>query len=638
MKALPLYWPMICLFLAILLLGAPATMLAQHEERDSADAATSHAVREWQMRWETDTAAPDGSPSVRKDWFKIADHEPLASLPKQVSAASLRLQLPELTWEHNTLFIERLYGKNVQIYIGGELLYEAERNHLFDVHQILLPIEPTRAGQELMIRVDTATARIGLDQPVVVGEYGPLLKQYVQQGLFDIVLGAAFMFIALIMLVCSAFLQREQLKRWISLLLIILPTGMMIITYSPYLYTFYPQIGKVAFHLFDLSLLVLLPSLTYFFERMMEGRKLGFLTKFRKFQVGYSLFCLVCSITNILTDYVYYDIYFMITVVALGCIMLVQLSLLFIYSVYFAFKGNKVALIFSTGFMIFAMLGIIDLILFYLRAGNYDLILWKWGIVCFVVSLIIILGRRFASDHKQLITYSKELEMFNTRLQRSEKMEIISGLAASVAHEVRNPLQVTRGFLQLLRENSSAKDRHYMALAIDELDRASHIITDFLTFAKPELEEVSVLNIALELKHIEGILLPLANLQGGTMVLDIPAQLYIRGNSSKLKQAFINIIKNSIEALNGQGEIRIWAYKEQDEVVVHIKDDGEGMNAAELAKLGEPYFSNKTKGTGLGLMVTFRIIEVMQGKLEFRSVKGVGTEAVLRFPSVGAPV
>ncbi|MDF2719439.1 MAG: integral rane sensor signal transduction histidine kinase, partial [Paenibacillus sp.] len=118
--------------------------------------------------------------------------------------------------------------------------------------------------------------------------------------------------------------------------------------------------------------------------------------------------------------------------------------------------------------------------------------------------------------------------------------------------------------------------------------------------------------------------------------VQVSDNLYISGNSSKLKQAFVNIVKNSIEALDGAGTIEIWAYSESGEIVIHVKDDGAGMDENELSRLGEPYFSSKTKGTGLGLMVTFRIIEVMRGKIEFISKKGAGTEAIIRFPQTPA--
>ncbi|WP_374021028.1 HAMP domain-containing sensor histidine kinase [Paenibacillus thiaminolyticus] len=213
-------------------------------------------------------------------------------------------------------------------------------------------------------------------------------------------------------------------------------------------------------------------------------------------------------------------------------------------------------------------------------------------------------------------------------------MEILSELAASVAHEVRNPLQVTRGFLQLLGGKTGTKEQEYLNLALTELDRASEIITDFLTFAKPELDEIHILDVADELRHIEGILMPMATMHGGTIELDASPELRIQGNSSKFKQAFINMIKNSIEAFTEKGLIRVKAYERNEQVIIWIEDNGIGMDEEELKRLGEPYFSNKTKGTGLGLMVTFRIIEVMQGKMDIKSEKGVGTVITVSFPSV----
>ncbi|MNI42582.1 Sporulation kinase A [compost metagenome] len=298
----------------------------------------------------------------------------------------------------------------------------------------------------------------------------------------------------------------------------------------------------------------------------------------------------------------------------------------------YAIKGDKNAIIFSTGFIIFALLGVGELLYYYLIDRYYSLFLWKWGIACFLSSLIIILGRTFAENHQRIVEYSKQLETFNNELQRAERMEIISELAASVAHEVRNPLQVTRGFIQLLVEKQPASEKVYLNMALEELDRASDIITDYLTFAKPEAGKITNLNVLDEFIHIEGILIPMANMQGGNIFVHIPNDLFIKGNSSKFKQAFINIIKNSIEALNGEGEVQIWAYEENEKVHIHIKDTGEGMDEAVLARLGEPYFSNKTKGTGLGLMVTLRIIEVMDGTIKFSSQKGVGTEVVIQFP------
>ena len=118
------------------------------------------------------------------------------------------------------------------------------------------------------------------------------------------------------------------------------------------------------------------------------------------------------------------------------------------------------------------------------------------------------------------------------------------------------------------------------------------------------------------------------------MEIDIPSTLYLEGNDTKLKQIFINMMKNSLEALGDSGLIRVWAFEQNGQIIMHIQDNGEGMEEHIVQRLGEPYFSNKVNGTGLGLMVTYQIVELMQGKLEFKSKKGVGTEAVIRFPSL----
>jgi two-component system sporulation sensor kinase B len=317
--------------------------------------------------------------------------------------------------------------------------------------------------------------------------------------------------------------------------------------------------------------------------------------------------------------------------------MILEFLLLITVSVVYTIKKNKDAIIFAIGFSFFAFSGVADLILYYLKSQNHEFILWQWGVVGFIISLIVLLGRRIVSYYELMINYSKELVIYNHQLQRSEKMEIISELAASVAHEVRNPLQVTRGFLQLFNEKTDDKGREYLGLAIEELDRASNIITDFLTFAKPQLEDITELNVSNELRQIEGIILPLASLNGGEILMDVYPKLVIRGNAAKFKQALINIIKNSIESIQSHGQIQIKAYEDKEQVIIRIQDNGEGMGPIELVKLGEPYFSTKKKGTGLGLMVTFRIIEAMQGEIHFSSEKGVGTEAVIRFPSIVSP-
>ncbi|QYR20876.1 HAMP domain-containing histidine kinase [Paenibacillus sp. sptzw28] len=608
------------------------TLAAAHSDPP----ASAETIIKWEMKWETSGNEKDSPQAVLNEgeWSTVLADKPVTSKSPGVTGAWIKITLPKLP-ERSGILIERVYGQEIKVFIDDKPIYQSSRPYAYDIYRLLLPLSGSDSDKILLIHTTSSMDMLGLTNGIQIGDYQSISEKYMKADLLDIVLGCAFLFIAVVMLICSAFLSRMQLPGWISLSLIILSVGVLIMMYSPFLYTYYGEYGKVYLHLFDGALVVFLVSLTFFFEKMFEGGYFGIFRKFRKFQIGYSVLCLLGMVLNDISTSRFYGLYHLITVTVLGIIMMVQFALIIGMLITYVCKGNKDAVIITVGFGIFAVFGIGELALYFARDGQYNLYLWKWGIVGFIFSLIILLGKKFAYNHDKIVKYSKELEMYNHQLQRSEKMEVISQLAASVAHEVRNPLQVTRGFLQLLGDSMhGGRERNYLKLAIEELDRAASIITNYLTFAKPQMEQTTILNLAEELSQVEGILVPLANLQGGKIEISIPKDLYIQGNSSKMKQAFINILKNSIEALRGNGRIHLWAYEERGEVFVHVRDNGEGMEENMLKRLGEPYFSNKTKGTGLGLMVTFRIIELMDGKLEFKSERGKGTEAIVRFPAV----
>ncbi|WP_179087354.1 sensor histidine kinase [Paenibacillus glucanolyticus] len=607
--------------------GYPRLVFATEET------AARAAIKEWRILWSESGGIPESVPAHREDWTETSAGASEPSKPNAKTSAWIHMKIPEITAASPGILIEKLHGQQVAVYADHVKVYESTRAYNYELNHILLPLDKELLGKDLHIWLETARDHVTIEGKILVGEYHDLLNQFVKSNLVDIILGSAFVFIAFVMLICAIFLNRKYLIAVLSLSFIVLSVGILVFTYSPFLYTIFDEYGHIYTHLYDISLFILLPSFSLFFEKIFGLGWKNMLHKLRKFQVVYSLFCGLFLVVNQLASNQWFDLYYFFSVQVMGFVMIIQFILLIGSSMFYAFRGNRDAVIFNAGFAVFAVIGLGELLQFFMTRGSYNLFLWKWGIVSFIIALIVILGRHFAKNHEQILQYSKELEMFNNELQRSEKMEIISELAASVAHEVRNPLQVTRGFLQLLTGKAEAAEREYLDLALVELDRASGIITDFLTFAKPEFGKDTLLQISEEFKHIEGILAPLAHLQGGRITVDIPEDITIRGNSSKFKQAFINIIKNSIEALGEEGVVHIRCYRQQNQVFIHVVDNGEGMGADVIARLGEPYFSNKTKGTGLGLMVTFRIIEAMDGDIFFTSRKGVGTDAIITLPA-----
>ncbi|MEY8347547.1 HAMP domain-containing sensor histidine kinase [Bacillus cereus] len=234
-----------------------------------------------------------------------------------------------------------------------------------------------------------------------------------------------------------------------------------------------------------------------------------------------------------------------------------------------------------------------------------------------------------------LTEYLNENALLRTEMQKSEKLNIVSELAASVAHEVRNPLTVVRGFIQLLESTEDMKNKDYMRLVLAELDRAEQIISDYLNLARPQIEKKEHICLSAQLIEMTTLMSSFAAMQGVYLQVEISENLYTIGDKTKLKQAIMNIVKNGIEAIQeNKGYLKVTAIQKDHAIIVRVKDSGVGMTKEQLARLGQPYYSLKEKGTGLGLMVTFSILQAHSGTLEYKSESGKGTEAIITLPAV----
>ena len=227
----------------------------------------------------------------------------------------------------------------------------------------------------------------------------------------------------------------------------------------------------------------------------------------------------------------------------------------------------------------------------------------------------------------------REALLIRSKAIKLEKMEVVSQLAASISHEIRNPLTVVKGFMQFMKSKDitdEAKEQ-YINIALEELDRACAIIDDYLTFAKPFPEKMEPLDVHYELTKVIDMLRPLANMSGVDIVSTLmPAK--VSGNVQYFRQCFLNIIKNGIEAIQHGGAVYVHMHVDERTVTIVVRDEGVGMTKEELARFGEPYFSTKQKGTGLGAMVAVRIIEMMNGTGEIKSEDRYGTTMTVTLP------
>jgi two-component system sporulation sensor kinase B len=252
-----------------------------------------------------------------------------------------------------------------------------------------------------------------------------------------------------------------------------------------------------------------------------------------------------------------------------------------------------------------------------------------FDIILFGVFFII--GITLAAKLNEL---SIERVLMKESIQRSEKLNILGELAASVAHEVRNPLTVVKGFLQLMKQREDSKDYEYFSLILSELGRAESIINDYLNFAKPQFNKVEEVPLVEVIKEILFLLEPLAAKQGIVLKLqddDTFPSIYTDRN--QLKQALVNFIKNAIEATNVSGCVSVNVVSSEDNTTsVLITDTGKGMDKEQLARIGTLFYTTKDKGTGLGTTVSMKIIEAMGGKVSYSSTPGIGTAVTLLLP------
>ncbi|MFD0589540.1 ATP-binding protein [Paenibacillus sp. GCM10027627] len=218
-------------------------------------------------------------------------------------------------------------------------------------------------------------------------------------------------------------------------------------------------------------------------------------------------------------------------------------------------------------------------------------------------------------------------------LINAEKLSIAGQLAAGIAHEIRNPLTSLKGFMQLIA-SGKIHNNHYYSIMKSELVRIETIISELLMLSKPQVYEYSHIDLRELIHESVGHLDSHAKQFNVRMDCETHSHpTWVLGVESQLKQVFINLIKNAIESMQEGGVVTIkLSLKDNETVSVRIQDEGVGIPREQLSKIGQPFYTTKDKGTGLGLMVTYKIINNHEGHIVAESEPGVGTTFTVQLP------
>ncbi|MFN6593024.1 PAS domain S-box protein [Bacillus sp. TD10] len=220
-------------------------------------------------------------------------------------------------------------------------------------------------------------------------------------------------------------------------------------------------------------------------------------------------------------------------------------------------------------------------------------------------------------------------------LRKSEKLAVVGQLSTAIAHEIKNPLTAMKGFMQLLKSMGNQDTEHYIDIVLSEIERIDSITNEFMTLAKPEALEIKTNDLNVLMKQVVMLLEPQAIMNCIQIKTEFSADTsFILCESNQLKQAFINILKNAIEATSMGGEIlvEIKYVPDQNQVNIRFTDYGCGIEQERIPYLGEPFYSLKENGIGLGLMICYKIIEKHQGEIFIESKVGKGTTVNINLP------
>ena len=243
-------------------------------------------------------------------------------------------------------------------------------------------------------------------------------------------------------------------------------------------------------------------------------------------------------------------------------------------------------------------------------------------------------------SYEKLSSQSERITEMEGQLRKAERLSTIGELAAVLAHEIRNPLGSIQGTAEILKDDFQPGDRKYefLEIMVKESKRLNNVVEDFLRLARPQPVLMGECDLLEELNNVISLVSSEARKREVRLECSIDSLPVIEGDPEKLRQAFLNIILNGLQASSAGGSVIITDRREEmensgpDWCDLQFSDSGSGIPATEVEKIFEPFFTTKEGGTGLGLAITRKIIEGHGGSITVESKPGSGAIFHIRLP------
>lgn len=252
----------------------------------------------------------------------------------------------------------------------------------------------------------------------------------------------------------------------------------------------------------------------------------------------------------------------------------------------------------------------------------------------FTINTLVVISSFIFVSYIVIILFYRinNLLSFEHNLKELEEEKKLRMSLFKITHEIKNPITVCKGYLDMFDVNDINKSEKYIGILKNEIDRVLILLEDFLSINKIKIKK-DIIDLNLLLEETTENFIPILKEKNINNQFDISKdELYINADYNRLKQVLINIIKNSIESITNNGLIHIYLEQDKELIKIHVDDNGIGMNEEELSKIKEPFFSTKSRGTGLGIYLSNQIITAHDGKIEYISKENAGTKTIITLP------
>jgi len=230
-----------------------------------------------------------------------------------------------------------------------------------------------------------------------------------------------------------------------------------------------------------------------------------------------------------------------------------------------------------------------------------------------------------------------DMKTLEAELRLKDRMAAVGELSAGIAHEIRNPLAAIAGSVQVLKKSAALnpQEQRLMSIILKESERLNKSIADFLRFVKPQEKRPAEFDIAASLAETLDLLRNSPELGAGHKIEDdiSPPSYTIVGDADQIRQVFWNIARNAVQAMPNGGTLHVTTYILADRYNIVFSDNGRGMTDADQRRLFQPFRTNFPSGTGLGMAISYRIVQEHGGRIDVASHEGAGTQITVSLPA-----